>query len=100
MTYNRREIMRNAWDIRRTAGVSMSIALKSAWALAKAMNSAEEAGAESGRNYKVSANDWVKYGRNRTYVSARIYTNAWRLKNEIRIGYVDNMTGAFVASDR
>lgn len=96
--YDLANIMRNAWNIRRSANVSMSIALKSAWALEKAMMTAEEAGKESGWNYRVSASDWVKAGRNRTYVSARIYTNAWNLKREIKIGYVDNMTGSFVAA--
>ena len=33
--YNKHEIMINAWSIRRSANVSMSIALKAAWALAK-----------------------------------------------------------------
>ena len=96
--YDLANIMRNAWNIRRTANVSMSIALKSAWALEKAMMAAEEDGKVSGWNYKVSVSDWVKYGRNRTYVSTRIYTNAWHLKREIKMGYVDNMTGEFVAA--
>ena len=43
-------------------------------------------------------NDWIKYGKNRTYVSCRIYTNAWNLKKEIKIGYVDNLTGSFIAA--
>lgn len=96
--YNRRQIMRNAWAIRRTANVDMSTALKSAWALEKAMVSAKTVGKESGWNYKVCANDWVKYGKNRTYVSTRIYTNAWNLKREIKLGYVDNIAGAFIAA--
>lgn len=33
--YNKSNIMRNAWNIKKTAGVSMSVALKSAWALEK-----------------------------------------------------------------
>ena len=33
--YNKHEIMKNAWHIRRTNSVSMSAALKSSWALAK-----------------------------------------------------------------
>lgn len=98
MKYNRRDIMKNAWAIRRTANVDMSTAMKAAWALIKAMYKAEEIGSESGWKYKVAANDWVKYGKNRTYVSTRIYTNAWNLKREIKLGYVDNMTGAFVAA--
>lgn len=98
MKYNKRNVMRNAWSIRKTANVSMSTALKSAWAIEKAMMMAEEIGKESGWNYRVSANDWVKYGKNRTYVSARIYTNAWNLKHEIKVGYVDNFSGEFFAA--
>ena len=33
--YNKREIMRNAWNIRKNANVNMSVALKAAWAQAK-----------------------------------------------------------------
>jgi hypothetical protein len=98
MKYNRSEIMKNAWNIRRNANVDMATALKSAWALAKAMLEAETIGEESGWNYKVSANDWAKYGKNRTYVTTRIYTNAWNLKREIKLGYIDNMTGEFIAA--
>lgn len=98
MTYNKRNIMRNAWQLVKTYGIDMSTALKSAWALEKAMNAADKTGKDSGWNYKVSANDWVKYGKNRTYISTRIYTNAWNLKREIKLGYIDNTTGAFVAA--
>lgn len=98
MKYNLSEIMRNAWNIRRNANVDMSTALKAAWSLAKAMNEAEAIGEESGWNYKVSTNDWAKYGKNRTYVSTRIYTNSWSLKREIKLGYIDNTTGEFIAA--
>ena len=98
MTYNKKNIMKNAWDIRRGNNVSMSVALKAAWAIEKAMAAAEEAGKESGWNYKVSANDWNKYGKSRTYIATRIYTNAWNLKREVKLGYVDNMTGEFIAA--
>lgn len=95
--YNKKAIMMNAWNIRRTNNVSMSIALRAAWALVKAMMAADEAGKESGWNHRTATNDWMKYGKSRTYVSAKIYTNAWKLKREIKIGYVDNLTGEFVA---
>ena len=72
--------------------------MKSAWSLAKAMNAAEDAGKESGWNYRVVANDWVKAGRNRTYVSTYLYTNAWNRKREIRLGYIDNTTGEHIAA--
>lgn len=93
--YNKRQIMKSAWAIRKSANVDMATALRAAWALVKAINKADRIGEESGWNHKTSVNDWVKYGKNRTYVSSRIYTNAWNLKREYRIGYVDNMTGTF-----
>lgn len=96
--YNRHEIMKNAWNIRRSAGVSMSVALKSAWALAKAINKAEEVAASSNWNTKIRVNDWAKGKYNRTYVEVAIYTNAWNRKSTEKIGYVDNLTGTFVAA--
>lgn len=98
MKYNKRNIMKNAWNLVKTYGIDLRTAMKSAWALEKAMVAAENEGKKSGWNYRVSANDWAKYGKNRTYVSTRIYTNAWGLKKEIKMGYIDNMTGAFVAA--
>lgn len=96
--YSKRNVMNNAWNLIRTYGIDRSTAMKAAWALEKAMVAAETEGKSSGWNYKVSASDWVKYGKNRTYISTRIYTNAWNLKREIKLGYVDNMTGCFVAA--
>lgn len=96
--YNKKEIMRNAWSIRKSANVSMSVALKSAWALAKAIKAAEQVASDIDWNTKVRVNDWVKAGYNRTYVEVAVYTNAWNRKRTEKIGYVDNMTGEFVAA--
>ena len=96
--YNKREIMVNAWNIRRTANVSMSVALKAAWALAKAINTAEAVAANIDWNTKVRVNGWVKGGHNRTYVEVAVYTNAWNRKRTEKIGYVNNLTGEFVAA--
>ena len=96
--YDKRNVMRNAWASRKSANVSMSVAMKAAWKLEKAMAQAEEDGKESGCNYKVVANDWVKYGKNRTYISLRLYTNAWNIKREHKYGYIDNMTGEMIAA--
>lgn len=63
MKYNKPEIMKNAWNIRRTAHVDMSTALRASWALAKAMNEAKTTGEDSGWNYRVTANDWAKGGK-------------------------------------
>ena len=96
--YNKHEIMVNAWHIRRTANVSMSTALRSAWALAKAMKKAEVVAAGIDWNTKVRVNDWAKGGHNRTYVEVAVYTNAWNRKRTESIGYVNNLTGEFVAA--
>lgn len=98
MKYNKSDIMKNAWNLVKTYGINISIALKSAWALAKALIAAEEHTDDYAGKARVMANDWVKYGKNRTYVEVRHYTNAWTLKRTTKIGYVDNMTGAFVAA--
>lgn len=97
MTYSKLNIMTNAWTIRKTYNVSMSVALRAAWAQEKAAQVAEDQGKKSGYNYRVILNDWAKGGKARTYVSTRIYTNAWHLKREYQLGYIDNLTGTFVA---
>ena len=78
--YNKHEIMVNAWSIRKTANVSMSTALKAAWALAKAIKAAEAVAEDIGWNTKIRVNDWVKGGHNRTYIEVAVYTNAWHRK--------------------
>ena len=98
MKYNKREIMMNAWNLVKTYKVTLSVALKSAWALAKAMIKAESHLGDYCGKAKVIVNEWAKYGKVRTYIEVRHYTNAWTLKHETRIGYVDNRTGAFVAA--
>ncbi len=102
MKYNRSEIMKNAWALVKTDRISISTALKAAWALAKAMKNADAVCEDCEANYsghsKVSANDWRKYGKSRTYIAVRVYTNAWNLKREIKLGYIDNMTGAYIAA--
>ena len=96
--YNKSNIMKNAWNIKKTAGVSMSVTLKSAWALEKAMMQAEKIAEGIDWNTKVRVNDWVKNGHNRTYIEVAVYTNAWTRKCTEKIGYVNNLTGEFVAA--
>ena len=96
--YDKSNIMRNAWEIRRRTNVTMSIAMKAAWALEKAMMQAEEDGENCGWNHKVVVKYWAKGGHDRTYVSLRIYTNAWNMKREERYGYINNLTGEMVAA--
>lgn len=95
--YSKKNIMNNAWNLIKKYGISRSVALKAAWALEKTMVAAEKSGEASGWNHKLVVNDWVKGDHNRTYVSVRLYTNAWNLKREERFGYIDNLTGNLVA---
>ena len=55
--YNKHEIMVNAWSIRKTTNVSMSTALKAAWALAKVIKTAEAVAEDIGWNTKIRVND-------------------------------------------
>ena len=96
--YNKHEIMVNAWSIRKTTNVSMSTALKAAWALSKVIKTAEAVAEDIGWNTKIRVNDWAKGGHNRTYIEVAVYTNAWHLKRTNKIGYVNNLTGEFVAA--
>lgn len=96
--YNKHEIMVNAWSIRKTTNVSMSTALKAAWALAKVIKTAEAVAEDIGWNTKIRVNDWAKGGHNRTYIEVAVYTNAWHRKRTNQIGYVNNLTGEFVAA--
>ena len=98
MKYNKSEIMRNAWNLIKTYGIDRSTAMRAAWAQAKAIVEANKHTDDYCGHARVVASDWVKYGKNRTYISVRHYTNAWNLKRETKIGYVDNMTGTFVAA--
>lgn len=90
--------MVNAWRIRRENNVSMSVALKAAWALAKAIKAAEALAADIDWNTKIRVNDWIKAGHSRTYVEVAVYTNAWNRKRTEKIGYVNNLTGEFIAA--
>ena len=96
--YNKHEIMKNAWNIKRSANVDMSTALKAAWSLAKAINKAEAIASKIDWNTKVRVNDWAKGNHNRTYIEVAVYTNAWNRKRTEKIGYVDNLTGKFIAA--
>lgn len=96
--YNKKDIMKKAWDIRKTANVSMSVALKSAWATAKAIIKAEKVASDIDWNTRIKINNWVKGNHNRTYIEVAIYTNAWNRKGVREIGYINNLTGEFVAA--
>lgn len=65
--YNKSEIMKNAWNIRRTKNVSMSSALKEAWAVAKKPSKPVFDGYAEMDGF--TFNLWENYGLRRIYVN-------------------------------
>lgn len=58
--YNKHDIMKEAWDIRKTTNVSMSVALKSAWSTSKAIIKAEKIANDIDWNTRIKINNWVR----------------------------------------
>lgn len=111
MKYNLSGIMKRAWEIKKENGKNIfGICLQIAWVEAKNSNNEsledkiarlaeEKLSYKYCGHYKVVTNDWKKYGKDRTYIIVRFYTNAWNLKHEIKCGFIDNTTGEYVCSD-
>jgi hypothetical protein len=110
MKYNRSEIMRRAWEIKRSENVSISEALKAAWAEAKnptpktlreemieRINTIISA-SNRPEDYTLTAvvNDWANYGKNRTYISIVETRANSRHYAKREYGYIDNLTNAYV----
>lgn len=71
--YNKSEIMKKAWEIKRKLNNTLSIALKISWVLAKkTIELKEEYDRQEG---EVDFNIWSNYGKVRAY-----YTCSWRSK--------------------
>lgn len=96
--YNKSDIMKKAWEIRKASNSTMSTALRASWAIAKAEAAAEQYGKDCGWNYKVIVNRWSKGGHDRTYIATRLYTNAWNRKKDESFGWVNNLTGEYHAA--
>lgn len=78
--YNRSEIMKKAWEIKRKLNNTLSTALKMSWMLAKkAVELKEEYDRLEGI---VEFNIWANYGKVRAY-----YTCSWRSKYQNNKGY-------------
>lgn len=103
---NKAQIMRRAWEIKREDSRNIfALCLKMAWAEArkgtemtqreKDEKEALEQGAQYGKTRLVES-DWVKYGKNRTYVEVRVYTNGGTHKRTIKVGYQDHVTGEWI----
>lgn len=110
-----KQIMKRAWQIYRTLIgdkiAKLSMALRQAWAEAKAasvsprqqiINRLNEIVANSticaGYEMEIKANDWQKYGKDRTYFSIVERSNNAKVSKhykEKKYGYIDNITGEY-----
>lgn len=81
--YDRKEIMKKAWEIKRKLDNKIGVALKMAWVLAKkAVSLKEEYDRPEG---KVEFNLWFKFGKIRAY-----YNCSWKSKYSNSKGcYID-----------
>lgn len=80
--YNKKEIMKNAWNIRRLKNLSMSSALKESWAMAKQPRKPIFDGYAEVNGFEFSL--WQKHGLNRIYVNNRTGHN-----KSNKGGYID-----------
>lgn len=107
MKYNRSEIMRRAWAIRKSENVTMSAALVKAWAEAKAGAKKAEIVArlekivaignepKNGYHYTLSSKDWANYGKNRTYFEIIETREGTRHYKKGNYGYFDNLANEY-----
>lgn len=78
--YNKVQIMKKAWEIKRKLNSTLSLALRMSWVLAKkALNLKEEFDMLEG---EVKFNIWSNYGKVRAY-----YTCSWRSSYQNNKGY-------------
>lgn len=84
--FNRKEIMKRAWEIKRELKNTLSSALKMSWVLAKkAAELKEDWDRPSGSVY---FNIWANYGKVRAY-----YTCSWKSKYQNSLGAFVNLAG-------
>lgn len=115
----KKQVMNRAWEIAKAAVVQFggkareyfAEALRMAWAEAKAasvsprqqiINRLHEIVANSticaGYEMEIKANDWQKYGKDRTYFSIVERSNNAKVSKhykEKKYGYIDNITGEY-----
>lgn len=87
MGYDLSQIMKDAWEIVKTANITMKEALKMAWNLAKGIVSVRERDCEE--DGSVSVNFWFNYGKARAYFKRNWVSKFQNSKNY----YIDLLTG-------
>lgn len=110
--YDLSKIMKRAWELVKKAGLSISEGLKKAWREAKEVKEdiieTLKSNLESmlyGNKYITAGIDrivevksWEKEGKKRTYLNIRCYSAAGNYKGQYKCGYVDMLTGEYVAT--
>lgn len=110
-----KKIMTRAWEIAREAAAQfggkakqyISGALKMAWAEAKAPAMTVKEWAVSIMeklvdmavdcyDYRIVTNDWVKYGKDRTYLTVIETAKNSKHHKEYNFGFIDNKTNTYV----
>lgn len=87
MKYNKKEVMKKAWEIFRKTTITFSEALKMAWKLVKGI--AELKARDYEEDGIVTVKLWFNYGKARAYV-----TRNWVSKFQNNKGYyIDLITG-------
>lgn len=87
MKYNKSEIMKKAWELVKKAAMTMSAALKQAWAEAKSIIKFENNMTVEVDGYERELTRWTKGGHDRVYI------NGGSRKGD---GYVNLKTGRMV----
>lgn len=67
MKYNKKEIMKRAWEIVKKAKASFASALKFSWACAKKALEIKKKEFREHQDYKVTFRIWANYGKVRAY---------------------------------
>lgn len=109
--YNKSEIMKNAWTMVKEVGLTISTALKKAWAIAKGtVKTLKEEMVEKMENlislaspvmnYRISTKDWSNYGKNRTYLKVIETRDNSKHYVEYDFGYIDNNKNEYVAGKK
>lgn len=108
--YDLSKIMKRAWELVKTAGMTISSGLKKAWKEAKEMNGnlVEKLTANlenmmyndyhihAGTERIVRTKVWEKNGSKREYLTIACFTGNGRFKGSYKCGYVDLVTNKYV----
>jgi hypothetical protein len=113
--YDRKAVMRRAWEIFHTLqgdrNAKLSYALKMAWAEAKAPAKSLKdqiiekveyivSKASDIYNYEIIARDWANYGKARTYIKVKETSNSSKHYKCYDFGYIDNIANTYIAGNK